>query len=107
MTEAAEKTTTTPDPIKYQDQAGITTWTEITYDEYWEALEVLPPALQTRDGFLIGEPTRHNDKGEGLYGAYLELGERGSKRYYASDEPLSARVFASMHSSELFPVGGE
>lgn len=104
MTEA-DTTTTTQDPIKYQDQTG-TTWTEITHDDYWEALEVLPPALQTRYGFLIGEPTRHNDEGEGLYGAYLELGERDRRRYYASDEPLSQRAFASLRP-QLSPVGGE
>ena len=43
--------TTTETATKYRDQAGLT-WTEISHDDYWEALEVLPPALETRDGFL-------------------------------------------------------
>lgn len=30
-------------------------WTEIKREEYYEALEVLPPALVTAHGFLQGE----------------------------------------------------
>ena len=29
---------------------------EIAYEEFWDACEVLPPAIMLNDGFLLGEP---------------------------------------------------
>ncbi len=43
---------------------------ETTQDEYDYMLGVLPPARMTINGFLVGEPTDHNAKGEALYAMY-------------------------------------
>lgn len=34
-------------------------WKEITEAEYMQALEVLPPAVWLKKGFLLGEPETH------------------------------------------------
>lgn len=34
-------------------------WVEVTQERYTEMLEILPPAIMTGLGFLVGEPADH------------------------------------------------
>ena len=47
----------------------------VTRRKYREMLEVLPTAAMASnkeyEGFLVGEPTSHNDRGEALYASYF------------------------------------
>lgn len=70
------------------------TWNKTTKDTYWEILEILPPAIMTGDGFLVGEPADHRAcsvTGDMLprYEAFLE---RHGKHYVAST-PLTIPEF--------------
>jgi hypothetical protein len=65
-------------------------WTRTSREKYWEALEVLPPAYQDANGFLLGEPHDHDYcEVQKLvlprYDAYVQKG----KRYYVSIRPLT------------------
>jgi hypothetical protein len=55
-------------------------WKVITEAEYFDALEVLPPAYHDHRGFLIGEPHDHRTctvKGTlcAEYAAYVRIGD--------------------------------
>lgn len=50
---------------------------KVFYREYEEMLDVLPPedyynTQKGWSGFLVGEPLKHNEKGEGVYSAYAK-----------------------------------
>lgn len=45
-------------------------WIITTKEMYWNQLEALPPADQSRDAFLVGEAYTHNDKGEAVYNCF-------------------------------------
>ena len=47
-------------------EAGITEWTRVSSRFYNEMLEVLPPAIHNRAGFVMPEPLRHNDDGKAI-----------------------------------------
>lgn len=49
-------------------------WVEVTEEDYWEALEALPPALMFRQGFLLGEQQSTTPEGESVWWAFVELG---------------------------------
>src|SRR4029450_1740111 len=75
----------------------MTTWKEVTQDLYPEILEMLPPAIQTANGFLVGEPMRHRDcaiTGQ-FRAAYAAFVERDG-RYFESDTPLTVPEFRSL-----------
>lgn len=76
------------------------TWTKITYERYWDALEALPPALMTGSGFLLGEPHDHRtckvtgDLFQPTFSAFVSKGSKwdeGSEFY--EHEPLTIAEF--------------
>ena len=46
--------------------AGVPQWTRVSSRFYNEMLEVLPPAIHNRNGFVMPEPLRHNDEGKAI-----------------------------------------
>ena len=42
-------------------------WTAVSEEMYYSMLESVPPAAQTKGGFLCGEPLRHNAEGHAVY----------------------------------------
>jgi hypothetical protein len=53
---------------------------QVTPERYYEMLEVLPPAIMTLNGFLVGEPVTHNNHGLPLYDCYYE---KNGQYFYA------------------------
>ncbi|HYA71775.1 MAG TPA: hypothetical protein VEF36_01325 [Roseiarcus sp.] len=47
-------------------------WKKITAARYWEMLEILPPALMTYRGFLLGEARDHDAAGRPRFTAFVE-----------------------------------
>ncbi|MGH2619536.1 MAG: hypothetical protein ACRDHG_03045, partial [Anaerolineales bacterium] len=48
----------------FESKIAMPTWTEATQEHYYEMLEILPPAIMTGLGFLVGEPFDHNGAGQ-------------------------------------------
>jgi hypothetical protein len=75
----------------------MTTWTEVTQGRYYAMLEMLPPAIQTADGFLVGEARRHRDcaitgQFRAAYAAFVER----EGRYFEADAPLTVPEFQNL-----------
>jgi hypothetical protein len=64
-------------------------WKPCTEERYDEMLGILPPALQTGFGFLVGEPYDHNRQGQPRFAAFIICGDK----FYESDTPLTRREF--------------
>jgi hypothetical protein len=65
-------------------------WKRCSQKKYWYALEVLPPAYQDANGFLVGEPMDHREceithVTLPRYDAYVLK----RQRYYVSIRPLT------------------
>ena len=60
----------------------IETKEEVSEEDYFEMLEVLPPERMAEGGFLVGEPTSTNIAGELLYDLYV----RKDGRFYHAGE---------------------
>lgn len=67
-------------------------WTETTEKEYWEMLEVLPPAAMMLGCFLVGEPCdHHSGNGQPRFQGYLKRGEK----YFSGNRPMTRAEFKS------------
>jgi hypothetical protein len=67
-------------------------WKETTEGRYWEMLEVLPPAVQTGAGFLVGEPWTHDAQDRPMFQAHVQIGER----YFECLEPMTVAEFRAL-----------
>lgn len=65
-------------------------WTETTAEQYDEMLNVLPPALWTREGFLVGEPWDH-DAATGAPRFQAFIAKAGA--YYVASRPMTRAEF--------------
>ena len=75
----------------------MTAWKEVTQGRYDEMLEMLPPAIQTGNGFLFGEATRHRDcevtrQFRAAYAAFVAR----DGRYFESETPLTVPEFQNL-----------
>ncbi len=79
------------------------TWTKIPKSRYDEMLGVLPPAVQTGAGFLLGEPRDHaGSGGEPRFAAFVEHVVSGKPaRHYESSEPLTVDEFRAISAAEV------
>lgn len=68
-------------------------WSEVTEERYFEMLEVLPPAIMTPLGFLVGEPWDHHAvTGQPRYAAFTaKFG-----KYYEASRPMTIKEFKSL-----------
>lgn len=86
------------------------TFKPITEKDYWEALECLPPAVMTGNGFLLGEPYDHvrvvTDRVHELprYHAFVEIGGRTGGRHFQSNEPMTVIEFRALTPADV--IGG-
>jgi hypothetical protein len=64
-------------------------WKEVTEARYDEMLCILPPAMQTGFGFLVGEPHDHNRQGLPRFAAFIQVDDK----FYESDTPLTRAEF--------------
>ncbi len=79
-------------------------WKEITKDEYWEMLEVLPPAAMTSLGFLVGEPLDHGACPiTGRFGARFEAFAKVGDRYFVANQAMTVLGFRAVTAKDLYP----
>jgi hypothetical protein len=50
-------------------------WIETTKAMYWEMLGAVPPLKMLGDNFMVGEPLRHNAKGEAIHSCFTKFGD--------------------------------
>ena len=67
-------------------------WAETTKAKYWEMLEILPPAVMTGIGFMVGEPFGHDASGYPRYDAFVEI----DGRFYAALGPMTVKEFKAL-----------
>lgn len=67
-------------------------WKWIQRERFDEQLGVLPPAVQTKGGFLMGEPVRHDRNGRALFAPFIEHGGQ----FYEGLEPMSVDDFQKL-----------
>ena len=67
------------DKLKENYNSGSHDWVETTEETYTEQLEVLPPAAQRANAFLMGEPYTYNAAHEKVYACFNKRG----KQYFA------------------------
>jgi len=68
-------------------------WTETTEENYWYALECLPPAKMAAGNFLVGEPYDHS-AGNGL--PRFQMYRKSGNRYYVSNRPVTKIEFKNL-----------
>ena len=72
-------------------------FTKTTEEKYWEMLGVLPPAIMTGYGFLVGEPMDHNAQGRPRFSCFMEY--RGE--FFESVAPMTIAEFKAIKSEDL------
>lgn len=85
------------DITTYSAAPSPMTWKKSTFERYWQMLEMLPPAAQTGNGFLVGEPVRHDGDGRALYTAFWQQGDA----YFESAHPMSVASFRSLVAADV------
>ena len=70
----------------------MTTWIKITEERYDEMLGMLRPAAMTGYGFLVGEPSDHNERGQPRFKAFVQLGGQ----FFESQQPLTRQEFSEL-----------
>jgi hypothetical protein len=73
-------------------------WKLITEERYDEMLGVLPPALQTGLGFLVGEPYDHDAQGRPRFTGFVCLGEH----FFESDSPMTCIEFRAVNPMDVY-----
>lgn len=75
---------------KAAEQDRPVEWSEVTEEQYDEALGCLPPVYQGNGGFLVGEPASHHAvSGAPLFQAYRVR----DGKYFASSRAMSVKEF--------------
>ena len=73
------------------------TFTPTTEDRYNEMLEVLPPAVWTGLGFLVGEPQDHNAEGQPRFACFVKLGDK----FFEASRTVTVAEFRAVRVSDL------
>lgn len=81
---------------------GLVPWKPTTKEAYWEMLEILPPAVMTGYGFLVGEPFIHRvckvtNKFAPAFEAFLEL----NNKYFVAAEPMTVGEFKTLKPADM------
>lgn len=78
---------------KAERQDEPVTWSETTEEHFFEMLECLPPAYQSPDGFLVGEPWDHHaTTGRPRFAAYREIGDK----FLTASRPMTVKEFREL-----------
>lgn len=84
-------------------QDSTVTWTETTEEQYWEMLEVLPPACMRGGGFLVGEPCDHHAvSGKPRFQAFIKHGGK----HYAASRPMTRDEYLELLPKIKLPEEG-
>jgi hypothetical protein len=77
-------------------------WKRIDEARFWEMLGILPPALQTGLGFLVGEAYTHRPcaVSGGFTAAYSAFAETGGA-FYESTGPMTRAEFRAINSGHV------
>jgi hypothetical protein len=77
-------------------------WMKATERRYWEMLEVLPPAIMTGAGFLVGEPMDHGRCSitRSVLPRYSAFVEKGGEFFEARD-PMTIPEFKALKPAEV------
>lgn len=67
-------------------------WVQVSEERYDEMLGVLPPAVMTGFGFLVGEPMDHNSQGRPRFSAFVQAGGN----FYEAREPMTVAEFKTV-----------
>jgi hypothetical protein len=73
-------------------------WVQTTEAMYWQMLEAVPPAAQSRCAFLVGEAHHHNDEGRAVYACFQET-PRGFFARYLTVQQFKGGELATVHTS--------
>lgn len=65
---------------------------QVTQERYDEMLGVVPPAIMTGNGFLVGEPWRHNDAGQPMFAGFVHY----IGRCWEAAEPMTIAEFKDL-----------
>jgi hypothetical protein len=80
------------------------TWKETDEKTYWYMLEVLPPAVMTRLGFLVGEPLDHATcPVTGKFGPRFEAYAKVGGKFFVGSLPMSVGGFKTVTAKDLYP----
>ena len=80
---------------KASKQRTPISWSDTTEAEYWEMLEVLPPAIYGRGGFMVGEAYDHDAlTDQPRYAAYRKRGDV----YERASRPLTIAEYKEQAS---------
>lgn len=91
--DAAEMTLEAFCEWKGAQQDAPVEWEPTTEDRYHEMLEVLPPIVWNRAGFLVGEACDHHARtGEPRYQAFTKLGNA----FRCSNRPITVREWRAL-----------
>lgn len=80
----------------------MTKWKNVSEDRYYEMLEVLPPAVMTGNGFMVGEPWTHRtctvtNKMQPTFQAFVEI--RG--KHYEAQSPMTIPEFRKLKMADV------
>jgi hypothetical protein len=76
----------------------MTTWVEVTEARYDEMLGMLPPAIMTGVGFLVGEPMDHNAQGQPRFSAFAHV---NYERFFEAKEVLTIAEFRAIKIADF------
>ena len=77
-------------------------WTPTTEEKYWEMLEVLPPAIMTDLGFLVGEPLDHGACPiTGNFGPRFEAFAKVGDDFFVAAEAMSPNGFRQITPQQV------
>lgn len=81
---------------------GPQVWEEVSEERYDEMLGVLPPAIMTGFGFLVGEPSTHRtcDVTGDVRAAWQPFARVGSK-YYGATQCMTIPEFKQLKMSDI------
>lgn len=69
-------------------------WIPTTEAMYWDMLEVLPPRKMVGQNFMVGEPLRHNSKGEAVHACFTKFGDTYKARNLTLAEFMAEHGYA-------------
>jgi hypothetical protein len=91
-----------------EQRGNAMTYLAVTFTEWWQQLDVLPPACRSGRGFLVGEPVDlRKCEVDGVlantYYAYFGTGNEGERDWKAA-RPLTIAEFR--RANKTFPPAG-
>ncbi len=68
-------------------------WIPTTENMYWEMFGAVPPRKMVGHNFMVGEPLRHNSKGEAVHACFTKFGDTYKARNLTLAEFMAEHGF--------------